>query len=95
MNGLNERSLLSSTHVRALKMARSLRSKRLQRNRSVRRQKFYEREKQKLWELAKKVSEREEAETAKEEAGTRAGTVLDDGEYLTACIPRVSAPIHS
>lgn len=48
------------------RMARSIRSKRLQRNRSVRRQKFYEREKQKLWELAKKVSEREEAETAKE-----------------------------
>lgn len=77
-------------------MARSLRSKRLQRNRSVRRQKFYEREKHKLWELAKKVSEREGTEAPKEEEGTRAGIVLEDGEYLYCVHPeRVSAPIHS
>ena len=62
------------------RMARSIRSKRLQRNRSVRRQKFYEREKQKLWELAKKVSEREEAEAAMGGEDTRHGTVQEDGE---------------
>ena len=64
-------------------MARSLRSKRLQRNRTVRRAKFYEREKQKLWELAKKVAEREERESPKkmEQEGTAgAASAQEDGE---------------
>ena len=46
----------------------------------MRRNKFYEREKQKLWELAKKVSDREKRETAKERNGTSDGTVQEDGE---------------
>lgn len=62
-------------------MARSIRSKRLQRNRTVRRNKFYEREKQKLWELAKKVSDREKVETAKEGNSASDSSVQKDGEY--------------
>ena len=72
-------------------MARSIRSKRLQRNRSVRRSKFYEREKQKLWELAKKVSDREKVETAKERNGTSDASVQEDGECsVVNCVHRGS-----
>ena len=42
-------------------MARSLRSKRLQKNRGAKRKKYREREKKKMWEKADKIKEREEA----------------------------------
>ena len=42
-------------------MARSLRSKRLQKNRGVKRKKYREREKKKMWVKADKIKEREAA----------------------------------
>ena len=42
-------------------MARSLRSKRLQKNRGVKRKKYAEREKKRMWEKAEKMKEKEEA----------------------------------